>query len=89
MTDELSGLMINNEKYEQDLYYIGQYLQISRNELGLDIEDVVLMTQVPSQWIEMAEKGQDIPRFARDILVRFFDYIASYNHISSLRKNVA
>ena len=89
MNNELSGLMTKKEKYEQDLNYVGKFLQISRNELNLSIEDVVLITQVPAKWIEMAENGQDIPRFARDILVTFFDYVVSYNHLVAHKNNVA
>ena len=85
MLEKLSGLEQNKEKYEKDIKAIGNFMKTSREVLGLSAEDVVLMTQIPLNWLEKAEKGEEIPRYARDILVTFYDYIVSYTRVISYK----
>ena len=86
MNSKLSGLMCKDEEYQQDMTIVGKFLKLSRQELGLEIKDVELITQVPAQWIEQAENGEDIPRFVRGILVLFFDFVVGYNYITTHKK---
>ena len=89
MFQELSGLQQNERDYDKDRKAIGDFMRISRETLGLSPEDVVLMTQIPLDWVEKAERGCEVPRYARDILVTFYDYIVSYTRISAYSKNEA
>lgn len=89
MLEKLSGLEQSKANYEKDIKAIGDFMRTSREVLGLSPEDVVLMTQIPLDWIEKAEKGKEVPRYARDILATFYDYIVSYIRISTYPKNKA
>ena len=83
MMEELNRLLYNQQERSNALRTVGKFLSLSRATIGLETKEVALLTNVPLDWIELAEAGKEIPEYARQILVNFYRYIVGYNRIIS------